>query len=66
MPRYDYKCTHGHTFEEIVSFGAENPYCPECQGETERQFPVGVGFRMNADPYERDYREMEANGEFDI
>ncbi len=63
MPIYDYKCNHGHTFKEIVSLEADNPNCPECQGETERVFPVNANLRFGSDPHDKAFREMEANGE---
>lgn len=36
MPLYDYRCTHGHTFEARHGFEAPAPICPECGAGAER------------------------------
>ena len=59
-----YRCDKKHTFDHTPKKGALMPRCPECGGFTKRV--MGGYFSMKPDPYERDFREMEANGEFDL
>ena len=64
MPKYDYKCPQGHTEEHLVRDMPETLPC-YCGEKAVRQYPYNQCLRFGPDPYERDYREMEANGEFD-
>lgn len=48
MPIFDYKCSCGHEFEELVFSRHDTPECPECGGkEVEKKLSVfstnGVG-----------------------
>ena len=66
MPRYNYKCANEHIEEIIVA--SDRPrtlICSLCGAMSKRQFPIKQHLRFGPDPYERDFREMEANGEFD-
>jgi len=64
MPKYYYRCLNDHIEEIAVS--NERPLtliCSLCGATTKRQFPTNQHLRFGPDPYERDFREMEANGE---
>ena len=64
MPRYDYQCTRcGLSDERYVDDRPDEVVCRECGAVAKRQFPTGAHLRFGPDVYERDYREMEANGE---
>ncbi len=66
MPKYDYKCANEHIEGIIVD--SDRPLmliCSICGATARRQFPVNQHLRSGPDPYERDFRDMEANGEFD-
>ena len=63
MPRYDYICPVCKAVFDRVAAHDEIQDCSECGNEADRQFPTNQHLRFGADPYEKDFREMEANGE---
>ena len=59
MPLYDFKCVVcENTFEELISITeTDNPPCPECNSETERQLGLS-SFRLKGGGwYVTDYKD---------
>lgn len=44
MPVFEFKCMHGHRFEELVPIGTKAIDCPDCW-MTDRQTPGGPNVR---------------------
>ena len=43
MPIYEYRCAScAHEFEKIVRVTGDNPHCPECDGQTEKQISLSA------------------------
>jgi len=47
MPQYNYRCSNGHTHEEVRSIleDQKQKYCPECNAELKQSYtPPGIQF----------------------
>ncbi len=56
MPRYDYKCTNGHTFEESQSYSSKPvATCAECGSTASRLPTVPMVLYKGSGFYSTDY-----------
>jgi putative FmdB family regulatory protein len=55
MPIYDYECTCGHRFDQLVKMADPIPPCPRCSGTEVRKLVSASSFTLTGEGWYRDH-----------